>query len=202
MVITNFDINTLFQEVFGFGRGKPYDATQVRDPEITQAGEYEQPEIDDSEGTEFVNMRDSIRSTTPLGQPIFMPMRLGGLVLPNEPTVIISGIKRIIKTPLVGSNRKGSVKELIAVDDYQVTIRGIALNYESSKVYPEDQVKSIHDLYLQNESLQVESALTNLFGIYRLVIERVTFPEMIGIQHAQAYELQCVSDEDFILEIE
>ncbi len=200
-MITNFDIRNLFEQAFGIGRGKPFDSSQVKLPSVTEAGEFEQPEITDEEGTEFVNMRNVVKAFTPAGQQLFMPMKLGGVLLPNEPSVSIVGVKRIVKTALVGSKRKGNVKELVAVDDYQVTIRGIALNYESTKVYPEDIVKSIHDLYLKDERLKVESALTNLLGIYSLVIERVTIPEMIGVQHAQAYELQCVSDEDFVIEI-
>jgi len=34
------------------------------------------------------------------------------------------------------------------------------------------------------------------------VIKQFSLPEMIGIQHAQAYELICVSDEDFELNID
>jgi hypothetical protein len=44
-------------------------------------------------------------------------------------------------------------------------------------------------------------ALTNLLGIYRLVITSFELPEMIGIQHAQAYQFTCISDEDFLLEL-
>ena len=103
---------------------------------------------------------------------------------------------------MVGSTRRGTVKELISMDDWVVTIRGIALNYKSVAVYPEDQVKQLRDLFERRESLKTESALTNLIGIYRLVIKEMFLPEMIGIQHAQAYEFQCVNDEDFILEID
>jgi len=142
-----------------------------------------------------------LRATLPTGQLVFMPMMIGGVLLPNEPSVTIVGQKTIVETALAGSTRRGTVKELISVDDYQVTIRGIALNYASKLVYPEDEVKAIRDLYEKNQSLVVESALTNLFGIYRLVIKSASFPEMVGIQHAQAYELVCVSDEDFELEI-
>ena len=202
MATINFDITTLFQQAFGIGRGKPYDGSQAKEQSFAKVEGYEAPASDDEEGTEFVNMRDVLRASTPTGQSIFMPVSLGGLLLPNEPTLVITGQKRIVKTALAGSTRKGSVKELISVDDYSVTIRGIALNYESTRVFPEDMVKDINDLYLRNESLEVKSALTNLLGIYYLVIERVTFPEMVGIQNAQAYELQCVSDEDFDLEIE
>ena len=106
-----------------------------------------------------------------------------------------------METGLVGQTRKGTVKELISVDDYEITIRGVALNYASKKIYPEDAVKKLHDLFLRNEALEVECAITALLGIQRLVIKEFSLPDMPGVQHAQAYEFQCVSDEDFDLEI-
>ena len=201
MPTLNFDITTLFQQAFGIGRGKPYDKDQVQEQRIMQVDGYTAPALDDEEGTEFVDMRNVVKASTPYGQQIFMPMRLGGILLPNEPSLNIQMVNRIVKTSLTGSTRKGTVKELIGRDDDMIVIRGIALNYQSTKVYPEDIVKSIRDLVERKESLPIESALTELLGVTRVVIERCTFPEMIGVQHAQAFELQCVSDEDFDLEV-
>lgn len=201
MPTLNFDISSLFTQAFGIGRGKPYDGSKATVPGITQVDGYEAPTVDDEEGTEFVNMRDVVKASTPYGHSIFMPIRLGGVLLPNEPTVNVQMVNRIVKTSLTGSTRKGTVKELIGRDDDILTIRGICLNYGSVSVYPEDLVKAIRDLVVRKESLLIESALTTLLGIERVVIERCTFPEMMGVQHAQAYELQCVSDESFDLEI-
>ena len=203
MAEVNFDVNSLFEKAFGFGRGKPYDSQQIKEGTALQADGYDVDSVvSDQEGTEFVNMRNTIRATDKLGRQLFLPMQIGTVLLPNEPTVSITGRKMIIETGLVGSERRGSVKELIRQEDYTLTIRGIAINQESKRVYPEDTVKELHELYLLNESLKVESALTSLLGIYRLVIKQITFPEMVGIQHAQAYELLCVSDEDFELNID
>lgn len=203
MATNRFDINALFETVFGMNRGVPYDSGQL----ITQEVTMPEPPFDSvgvvpAASGEFVQMRNTLGGKLPTGQSIFMPVQIGDLLLPNEPTLRITGVKNIVSTRLAGSTRRGSVKELIAVDDYRIVIRGIAINFEDSENYPEDAVKGIHDLYLRNESLEIQSALTNLFGIYRVVIESIDFPEMIGVQHAQAYELSCVSDEDFTLEIE
>jgi len=204
MAKVNFSITGIFQNTFGIGRGKPFDSSKADTPGIREEQPFEDlPASSDDEGTEFVNMRNSLSANNPItGAPFFMPIRLGGVLLPNEPSIIIIAKKNILETALVGSTRRGTVKELIAVEDYEITIRGIAINYESKLVYPEDQVKALHDLFLRNEALEIQSALTNLFGIYRLVIKQATFPEMTGIQHAQAYEFGCVSDEDFILELD
>jgi hypothetical protein len=158
------------------------------------------PEVAEQDG-QFVQMRQTLAAADVLGRPYFLPVRLGGVLLPNEPVMIIRGRKHIVETDLVGSKRRGSVKELIRLDDYDVTIRGIAIQTANTRDYPEDQVKALHDLYLRNEALSVESGLTELLGIYRLVVREIGFPELRGFQHAQAYELLCRSDEDFILEI-
>ncbi len=147
-------------------------------------------------------MRESLNVRDHLGRQIFMPVKLGGFLLPNEPTITINSKKNIIETALAGSTRRGTVKELISIGDWEITIRGIALNTNSTKVYPEDMVHRLNYTYGRNEAIEIESALTNLLGIYRVVIKSVNFPEMTGIQHAQAYEFQCVSDEDFDLVIE
>lgn len=204
MAQLEFSITGIFEKTFGIGRGKPFDSSKADQPGVREELPFEDlPVSADDEGTEFVNMRNSLSANNPAtGVPFFMPIQLGGVLLPNEPSIIIVAKKNILETALVGSTRRGTVKELIAVEDYDITIRGIAINYQSKLVYPEDQVKSLHDLFLRNEALEIQSALTNLFGVYRLVIKEATFPEMTGIQHAQAYEFKCVSDEDFILEID
>lgn len=202
MAAINFDIGTLFQQAFGVGRGKPFDPKQAHEPEIRQElGFDDLPTSSDAEGTEFVQVRNSLNATLPDGRQIFMPMQIGGVLLPNEPSIAISSRKNIVETALVGSSRRGTVKEFISIEDWTVTIRGIAINFDSKMVYPEDQVKSLRDLYEKNEALEVKCALTNLLGIYRLVITGFEFPEMVGVQHAQAYQFTCVSDEEFLLEL-
>lgn len=202
MAQLTFDIGTLLSQAFGLGRGKPFDPGRINEAEIREESAFEDlPVASDEEGTEFVQMRGTLNASLPTGRPLFMPMRLGGVLLPNEPTLIISSRKNIVETALAGSTRRGTVKELISIEDWAVTIRGVAINFESKLVYPEDQVKALRDLYERNEALPVECALTSLLGIDRLVIREMTLPEMIGIQHAQAYQFTCTSDEDFILEL-
>lgn len=203
MADLQFDISSLLQRAFGIGRGKPFDSELIEEKEYrVEPPPPDAPNVgDDVEGTEFTEMRKSLNVQLPTGRPVFMPVRLGGVILPNEPSLIVSSRKNIVETALAGSTRRGTVKELIAIEDWSVTIRGIAINYKSKSVYPEDQVKALRDLYERNESLDVQCALTNLLGIYRLVIREFELPEMIGIQHAQAYQFICTSDEDFILEL-
>jgi len=196
----NLSIAGLFQRAFGRGRG--YDGSQINQETAGEITPYDYEDENSQEGTEFLTVRNQLQARLYDGRELFMPMRLGGVLLPNEPTVSLRRSKRIERTTLTGSVRPGTVKELIYLDDWDITIRGIAVNAESTLFYPEDQVAALRDLEARQEALDVECALTSLFGIYRLVIKDASFPEMIGIQHAQAYEFRCYSDEDFILTID
>lgn len=199
MAELNLSIPDLFRRVFRTERG--YDGSKLEEAAETNI-EYEEPSASDEEGTEFLSVRNTLNAKLADGRPMFMPVRIGGVLLPNEPTIYLTKRKRIVETTLVGSVRRGTVKELITSDDWEITIRGIAVNSQSTLFYPEDAVASINELDRREEALEVECALLSLLGVFRVVIHQVTFPEMVGIQHAQAYELRCISDEDFILEIE
>lgn len=201
MATFDFSIDQIFRQAFGFARGGRYDGAQI-DQSAGAAVSYEAPSGVPQEGTEFLTVRNALNAKLADGRALFMPVAIGGVVLPNEPTLYLSKRKRIVKTTLVGSRRRGSVKELISSEDWEIEIRGICVNTESLEFYPEDQVAAINELDAREEALEIECALTSLLGIYRIVIEQIRFPEMIGMQHAQAYELKCVSDEDFILEID
>jgi hypothetical protein len=197
-----FDIKNLYQSAFGLPRGDSFDSSKLSVPHVEEGISYESVrDLPLKEGDYFYQMRFAILGNSPLGRTLFMPMRIGGFMMPNEPSIEIVAKKTIVETALAGIGRRGSVKELISVDDYDITIRGIALNFQSKKIYPEDIVKGLHELFLRNEALKMECAITSLLGIDRLVIKQLKLPDMVGVQHAQAYELICVSDEDFDLEI-
>ena len=99
MAELNFDINTLFKKAFGIGRGNDFDSSKAHQSDFRKAEQGEGFYEDDEEealGSEFLQMRYNEGSKTPIGQQIFMPMKVGGLFLPNEPTVLITGKKKIV----------------------------------------------------------------------------------------------------------
>jgi hypothetical protein len=196
----NFSIPALFDRAFNINRGKPFEAPADAPPVAAPA--FETPEAGDGEGTEFVSVRNALNARLPDGRLVFMPVAIDGYTLPNEPTITFIRKKRIVTTAMAGAKLEGDVKELISLGDWDITIRGIAINYASTAFYPEDLVREIEELEERREALPIVCALTSLLGIYNIVIKEIRLPEMLGIQHAQAYELICVSDRDFILEID
>jgi Domain of unknown function (DUF6046) len=201
MAVFSLDINSLYEKAFGLGRGKDFDGEQRQQYGIAQTA-YDLPNYDlNGDSGQFSQIRNRLMAHTFSGMQLFMPVRIGGVLLPNEPTMSVSIRKNIVETALVGSTKNGTVKELIALEDYELVIRGIALNEQSKKIYPEDMVVQLHKLFRQNEGSLIESGLTEILGIHKIVIKSFSLPEMSGVQHAQAYEFQCVSDSEFILDL-
>ena len=130
------------------------------------------------------------------GRPYFMPVTLGDVELPN-PVIRITSKKTIVETVMV--NRVGTVKELIGQEDFRINIKGIIVSEDNS--YPEEMIKKIHDLYSRNKSLEIMSALTDIF-LYddnNVVITDINWPEMSGAQNIKTYEMNLVSDRSFDL---
>lgn len=128
------------------------------------------------------------------GKPYFMPIRLNGIWLPNSPTMSLIPSKTIKSTILPGGER--SVKELISINDYKLQIRGFAINFEDND-YPYDDVEILKNLFMVNKSIQIYSDLCEIFEINNVVIEGMNFPEMVGVQNVQPFEISLLSDDDF-----
>jgi hypothetical protein len=130
------------------------------------------------------------------GRYYFMPVKLGGLEL-YPALVSFTGKKNIIETPLIGY--EGSVKELINIDSYEISIRGFVIDDNNS--FPDEKIMKLQELWKKNESLSLECALTDIFlqEDDKVIIKGLRFPEMKGSEHIQAYEIECLSDQYFEL---
>ena len=131
-----------------------------------------------------------------LGLPIFMPCTIDGWELPNEPLIEIGGGKSIVRTELAGY--AGSFKENMGLNDYEIIIRGVAINEESDD-YPEDLVRKLRAIYEKKESVTITSPLLGIFNINLIAIERLRLPANEGELNAQPFEIQCYSDNDIEL---
>ncbi|MVT09881.1 DUF6046 domain-containing protein [Chitinophaga tropicalis] len=130
------------------------------------------------------------------GRSYFMPVTLGGTVLPN-PVIRITSKKTIVETVMV--NRMGTVKELIGQEDFKINIKGIIVSEDNS--YPAKEIKAIHDLYILDTSLEIVCVLTDIFmqGKNTVVITDISWPEISGTQNIKTYEINLVSDWNFDL---
>lgn len=150
---------------------------------------------------ESSNLGSTLRKRDANGRWYFMPVVLvykgKEYEMPNS-LISIRGKKNIVSTPMVG--RKGTVKELISMDDYEISIQGVALDTD----WPDDQLAAIKEIYSVNESVQLKCALTDIFMDEEdmVVIKSIDIPEMRGIEHAQTYSLNLETDRSFELIME
>jgi hypothetical protein len=133
-----------------------------------------------------------------LGREFFMPVTIGTQLIPFA-VVGIRAKKTIVSTAMV--ERRGTVKELINVDDYEINIKGIIIE---DNQFPEAQIRAMHELFLENNSLNIRCPLTDIFleGDDKVVIKEMNWPQVAGVEHARPFEMVCESDLVFTLEID
>lgn len=134
------------------------------------------------------------------GREYFLPVTINGLVIPFA-VVSVNCRKSIVETQMV--ERSGSVKELISIDDYVFNVKGILISEDGN--FPEQQIINIHELFKLNTSVTMRSVLTDIFlnGIvdHSIVIKELKWPAKAAVEHAKPFEMDCVSDSIFTLEV-
>lgn len=111
-------------------------------------------------------------------------------------TVAVTRSKNIVETALPG--RKGTVKELIQIEDTQLQIQGVILGDD----LPETEISDLNELFEINEVVQLKNAFAEIFmkAENTIVIKDLQCPDMKGITGAQAYSFSIVTDS--VLELE
>ncbi len=141
-----------------------------------------------------------------LGKKYFLTLALKSesetFNFPNEPLVSLSLVKTIVETATIGKYRKGTVKEYINTEDYNITIRGVCINEEEDESYPYNQVQTLNKMFEINEALEVvDNPFFALFGIGKIVLKEIHFDEMMGQPNLQKYVITAVSDQDFYADL-
>lgn len=138
-----------------------------------------------------------LRKQGMLGQWYLMPITIDGIEIPNA-CVSLRCKKNIVDTSMVG--RRGSVKELISIGDYDIDLVGVLIDED----YPDRQIGELKKLYTKNEAVKMVCALTDIFldEDDRVVIKSLDLPMVKGVENAQAFQMSLVSDRDFELVIE
>jgi len=186
-----FKIDDIFKKAFGYDIPK-------RKFEIPAAAER----------TETSDLGQPYYATDELGREHFLPVKLNGYLLPFA-VVGINAKKTIVSTSM--PERGGSVHEIISVDDYVINIKGILINDDN--IFPEKEITAIHKLFEVNNSIELRSALTDIFlrggikeseqlndQLHQVVVKTVNYPAVAGVEHAKPFEITCDSDMIFTLE--
>lgn len=196
MANNSFNLLSLYSQVFNI---KGVRFAIPRTDRAEQAADY---------GSLQTLSKPNPKALSFLGTPIYeqitfkIPLGSGNFrdfTLTDWPLIDVSASKNIIKTPIKGRN--GTVKEYINIDDYQITLRGILINY-TGDAYPEDLVNDIHQLFVVNAEMQVTTPLLNLLDVHNVVITNLKLPEVEGYNHIQPFIISAISDEPVELVIQ
>lgn len=117
----------------------------------------------------------------------------------GDAIVSISGKKTIVETSVVG--RKGTVKELVSIDDYEIKLTAILTNNNGD--YPEQEMHELVNLWEINESVKLSCALTDYFlkEDDSVVITSIEPESHEAMEDMQVVSITMVSDSPFELEL-
>lgn len=121
-------------------------------------------------------------------------------LFPIEPLISISGKNVIVKRNVAKSERRGTIKERWAEDDFRISIQGSFVSPDLS-VYPEKDVQRLMYYIRQKHPIYVKNELLAMLDIHQIVVESFSFPFSKG-ENVQNYTIEAVSDELYNLLIE
>lgn len=195
-----FDVLQILESIVGY-KGQPFPGVWFpkKGRDDYQGEDFELEETAEPLKTQS-NKGTTLYKKDALGNYYFMPVTFIHQGKEYEiPCALISftGRKNIIETPLVG--RQGSVKELISLEDYQISITGAV--FGENQVWPEEQLDAINELYNINEAIELKCALTDVFLSEndKIVIQELSLPPAGQTEHVQIVEIKCVTDRAFEL---
>jgi len=138
------------------------------------------------------------------GNEVFMPIWLikpdgSKFLLQNTISSFVNKIT-MVETPMV--NQKGTFKEEISIDDWDINIKGIIVSPDLD--YPDQQLYDLNQLKEMGVRLGIENARASLLLDERetVIIKSIKVPEIKGMKNVQAFELDLVSDLYFEIIIE
>ncbi len=122
---------------------------------------------------------------------------MGMWQLPLDPMIGVQSKTIISRRYVAKSQRRGSIKELWSMDDWDVDISGVLIGESNEEL--QHLVGKLREYCQVGESLMVECEyLSEAFDIQRLVVESYDFPHTKGMTN-QTFRLKCYSDEDYDL---
>ncbi len=127
-------------------------------------------------------------------------------LLPIEPLVAVRGRNVITRRTIAKKKNKakegfGSIKELWAIDDYEVVITGMLNDHTRPGELPSEMITKLDGLATLGKPLVVRCALLNALGVGMIAVDGWEFEPTPGIND-QFYTLRGFSDQNFNLLIE
>jgi hypothetical protein len=162
------------------------------------------PYNSDTLGRNFLAPDDKLRDSA-LGTPVYADLTLNGGTYTDNitgkvvsyPTVQYEAVimtvdfaAKIIKTEIQG--RDGTVKEYIGQDDAKVSVQGIICGWNGH--YPAYDVSQLNAWRKAPCEKSVTSKFLQNLGIYTLVVEDCSLPQIAGGYSYQTFTMSLISD--------
>lgn len=141
-----------------------------------------------------------------LGTPIYdkLVLKAGGIVFSDTPVMEANQMASLVIQKPIGYDadapNKGSVKEDMGLDDVMVSIKGLLMHDEHTRL-PYEALSALHNLFQKSRVVACESRYLQALGITQLVIQRFQVQPLEGYIDTFMYTLECLSDVPFDLEI-
>lgn len=118
---------------------------------------------------------------------------------PVASIVAFSRKKNTVITPTLGG--KGSVKEIMGLDDWQISIKGLIVKDESRVKYTtvKEQQKQLDIINEIAGSLRITGKIFEEREIHHIVISELKYTQIQGNPNLIQYEIEALSDEDFFI---
>jgi Domain of unknown function (DUF6046) len=136
------------------------------------------------------------------GTPVFSSARL---IDPEDDTNsidLLTVIFTVNQTKNIDTVRvnglSGTIKTYINDGDFEVRMM-VVLTTDNADDYPIDVVRQLTGLLKIGKSLKVQSDFLLLFGIYEITVMSYTVGQLEGIQNAQVFDVNCLSDTPVVL---
>ncbi|MFQ3578533.1 MAG: DUF6046 domain-containing protein [Bacteroidales bacterium] len=188
-IINTFNLDALFTQVFGY-KALPYQG--IATAQVSKITEREKFDVARTTGKNS-NLYASIE-----GRRVFLPVWLDGVLMPVC-TIATECTNIIVSTPVNGGN--GIVHELIRQDMWRIDLRGFAIGYKNE--FPTDVITFLNELFMAKKALEMKCAVTDLLlHEYKVVVQKLKFPEVRGSEHVVAFEMTLVEDKEIQLLIQ
>ena len=119
---------------------------------------------------------------------------------PIEPLVSVSGKNIVVKRNVAKSERRGTIKERWAEDDFQINIQGAFVSPDLY-TYPTREVKYLEQIITQRQPVEVLCDLFQMLNIHQIVVESYSFPFTKG-ENVQNFSIDAYSDDMYELFID
>ena len=187
-----FNIYELTRQVFGINGYSPILTPGTNSP-IKYDANLEV--IDSVEG-----IGSSVFNTTIFESiAIIDPTTNESIYFEDAPLISVTQRKNIIRSEV--TNRPGSVKEYISMDDYEIKIIGLLCNHAGNAL-PFDKIEDLNNLLKSNQTLEIESRLLNACGIFNIVINSFDFKATGKFINVMPYEISAWSDNPIELSLD